>query len=420
MADSDAEEAVMPESLLKREHVLAALTADRGHTAHLKSWSMRQFTEAGENATAFVACVIVEFSQNGKIEKTNYIAKLNPLRGETWSDFMHMAFHKESKLYQEIEPMLTMLLEKRGLDALRIPRCLFSSLEPDQEVIILDDLRGQGFRKYDRRKTMDIAHATVVLQEMARFHAASMLQVTQIPDFEVKYDFLCKHWCNYKADAGDTYRVVMSDNLENVRVLLQTEEGYERAADWVERLKPQVLSMFEEQTATTASFTVICHLDLVNNNLLFRYNERGEPIDVRILDFQMCYIASLATDLAEFFYTCLGASDRKTHLDCLLSTYYASFSEVLEASGTAMPFTYKELHEEYKCKFLFGVLAAIWKLPFIIAEGDEIPDMDNYVDQEAFCQTQQRNMLTMLKKYKNFHLRFLSIFDEVCDLTGQV
>nr|XP_053631429.1 uncharacterized protein LOC128687886 [Cherax quadricarinatus]XP_053631430.1 uncharacterized protein LOC128687886 [Cherax quadricarinatus] len=404
----------MPQSLIKEEHVLAALTTDRGVSAQLISWSLQKFIEAGENATSFVICVQVEFSQNGKKERTNYIAKLNPLRGENWTDFMRMAFKKEIRFYNEIEPALTSQLKNGGLDALKIPRCFFASLQQDKEIILQEDLRAQGFQKYDRRKTMDISHATVVLQEMARFHASSfLLQAAESQDFHLKYDYLFLHWSNYKPKSGETYRVVMADSLDNARVLLETVDGYGRAAEWVESIKPRVLNMFKEHTTTTPPFSSVCHFDLVNNNFLFRYDEPGDPVDVRILDFQMCYVASLATDIAEFFYTCLSSHDRKTHLDRLLFIYFASFSNVLKASGKAIPFTYKELQDEYKAKFLYGVVAAICKLPIIVAEEDEIPDMDSYVDQKTFSNTQQSSMITMIQKYNNFQPRFLSIFKEL-------
>ncbi|KAG7170770.1 uncharacterized protein LOC121864073 [Homarus americanus] len=406
---------MMHQTLIKREYVMAALTADRGHDAELLSWTAHEFTEPGENTAAFLMCLEVEFSQNGKNDRINYIAKLNPLRTENWTDFIRMSFQKEVGFYEELGPALTTQMKAAGLDGLRFPRCFFFSLKQDGEVIIQEDLRTQGFRKCDRMKTLDISHATIALQELARLHAASLVLKTKLTkDIQSKYDdFLSKHWSSFKIGAEEIYCTLMSDNLENVKVVLQKMEGYERAAEWVENLKSKVLSIFQEQTATTPQFAVVCHFDLVNNNLLFRYNEHGKPIEVKILDFQMCYTASLATDITDFVYNCLSGSDRKTHLDDFLSSYYASFSRVLQACDSPIPFTYKQLQEEYKSKLLFGVMSSLYKLPFIVAEDNEILDMDNYDNQTTFTNTQQRNMMIMFDRNKSFHDRLLSIFDDL-------
>lgn len=270
-ADGDTARPDPRHGLIHEEHVMTALTADKGNDVCLNTWTIHNLTEAGDNFTAVLACIKVVFSQNGTINKVSYVAKLDPRRGEHWKDFIRMAFEKEVRFYEELVPAMSSELEEVRLRGLRVPRCFFTSLKEKEEMIIQEDLRAQGFKLFDRTKTMDIPHAILVMQELARLHAASLLlEDTEGQNLRVKYDFLSNHWSNFKAGADEGYRTVMIDSLENARVVLKKVEGFERAVDWLENLKAKVLSVFQEQTVTNPPFAVVCHFDAVSNNFLFR------------------------------------------------------------------------------------------------------------------------------------------------------
>ena len=85
------------------------------------------------------------------------------------------------------------------------------------------------------------------------------------------------------------------------------------------------------------SFTVVCHGDLCWANILFRcaaccqylrrmwivtkvsrYDEAGEPKEVKFIDFQSSRLSSLVTDLLTLAFTSLSSSLRREHTDTML------------------------------------------------------------------------------------------------------
>ncbi|KAK7078256.1 hypothetical protein SK128_027802 [Halocaridina rubra] len=71
-----------------------------------------------------------------------------------------------------------------------------NNVEPQREIIIMEDLRQHGFKMYDRRKGMDNAHTVLVMEELARLHAASLL-LHAAEGYQTVYnhhDFLTKDW----------------------------------------------------------------------------------------------------------------------------------------------------------------------------------------------------------------------------------
>ena len=49
------------------------------------------------------------------------------------------------------------------------------SLELGKEVIMLEDLRARHFKMFDRRLGIDVPHAHLVLKELGRLHAGSLV-----------------------------------------------------------------------------------------------------------------------------------------------------------------------------------------------------------------------------------------------------
>ncbi|XP_047501531.1 uncharacterized protein LOC125047321 [Penaeus chinensis] len=206
---------------------------------------------------------------------------------------------------------------------------------------------------------MDVAHKKLVLEELARLHAASYLLKVKIPDLADKYPGLNLDWLNYADDARDVLYKTFSKQMDTVKDMLNKVGGYEVAENWLSRNKGRVLEILDIISKRVPPFDVLCHGDCWNNNMLFRYNEKEVPVEVMLLDLQICRQTSLATDLTYLFHTSLEGHVRKTNFDTFLDIYFSAFLGVTEAGKTAVPFSRQELRQEYKNHLEYGLLLAL-------------------------------------------------------------
>lgn len=261
-----------PQSLVTEAHVREALAVDKGTTAQLTSWSVVDFTKQGDNYACFVSSVRVKFLLDGQSSEVVYVVKLNPCRNfESMREFTQNVFEKESKFYLSLLPELNSVLNEIGLRDLKFPKCPYASLEKYKEIIFLEDLRPRGFKMFDRKKGMDKAHIALLMQELARLHAASILLQAKTPDEDltVRYSCLKKGWA-YFFNNSETLLKVLESQVKNSREMLIKFGGYERAVTWIDTIiLPRLVEIFEEQMENN-KYKVVGHGDCWNNNILFR------------------------------------------------------------------------------------------------------------------------------------------------------
>lgn len=145
-----------------------------------------------------------------------------------------------------------------------------------------------------------------------------------------------------------------------------------------------------------------------------RYNDEGEPVEVMLVDLQMNRLASPALDLSYMMFCSLSGDVRRANMDHFMSSYYDSFSAVIESGGKAQPYTLPELHQEYQNRLEFGVLFSILVLVVILSEGSDIPDMSSFSEEEIPLRIQEwkERTLRMMENNSQFRSRFLGVFDD--------
>ncbi|XP_037797734.1 uncharacterized protein LOC119592915 [Penaeus monodon] len=304
--------------------------------------------------------------------------------------------------YQHLVHEIQSQLQKVGQPALRVPRCFYTSVEESREVIFLEDLCPKGFRMFDRKKGLDVAHTKLVLEELARLHAASWLLKDEIPDLVDKYPILTLDILNYADDARETMQGLFCRQMDVVKNMLNEVGGYEVAENWLGRNKERVLEILHNSLKRAPPFDALCHGDCWTNNLVFRYNEADVPVEVMLLDLQVCRQASLATDLNYLFHTSLEGQVRKTNLQTLIDIYFSAFLRVTEAGKRAMPFSRQELRQEYRNHLEFGLLNAVLLNVMVLCEGGI-----NKEDQEGFSESMRDALDQLVSTSPLLRPRFL-------------
>lgn len=432
-------------SILTNHLVQHVLEADKGNNATLTSWCFDDLTSDGDNYSTYVTSVKVAYSQGGAALETTYVAKLNPCGNVSKSGSLTSSmFEKEGQFYTKLEPALSLELTALGHESLRVPTFFYVSLDRGHEVMIMENLQVHGFRMNDRKKGLDVIHATLVIQELARLHAASiLLKINKGP--ELLNEVLSKDWMNFDKTTHDFLKLKYSGHVDNAIVTLEKIGGYDKTVAWLRDLKPRALEILEDQAKDAGPFNVVSHGDCWNNNLLFRYasvkimsycsssllftlccllhiilyiksfniryNAEGKPVEVMLLDLQLIRQASLAIDLNFFLYTSLDGHTRRSNITSFLDTYYECFKSVIESAQRDMPFTQEAFKQEFVDKHLYGFLFAIFIIPLSVCRSDQLPKGLT----DSFGKKQENLMLDMLDSNPLFRPRFLALFDEMME-----
>nr|XP_053644583.1 uncharacterized protein LOC128697078 [Cherax quadricarinatus] len=367
-------------SLITESHVKQALKAQQGSSAQLLSWTVTDFTSKGDNYACIVTSVDVCYHKEGKDRKTSFVVKCNPCRAlQIFNEFATTVFQKEAGYYLELLPLLNAQLSLVGREPVRAPHCYFAHITEQEEVIFLGDLRPEGFKMFDRMKGMDTAHAVLVLKELGKLHAASILyQKETSVVLEDKYTYIQKDF--HSIFGGDDFKKMLTSQAENAAEIAERIGGYEKVADWLKDFAPNSSDVFLEQIKKCPPFDVLCHGDCWNNNILFKYDETGVPVDVRLLDFQISRKASPATDLNYFMYTSFNG-----HLSMFPINLFFSSLNVLQPSifHSDQTESVKKLTAQHSSLKLnsenYQIQAALWNDHARILQ----PDSEHMCDKEV-------------------------------------
>ncbi|XP_037783235.1 LOW QUALITY PROTEIN: uncharacterized protein LOC119579470 [Penaeus monodon] len=394
--------------------VRGAVVTDKGEGAVLTSWAAEDLGKKGDNYLSSVKRVKAQVTIEECEEQLTYVAKVKMLFSDTFKEFSNMSFLKEHEFYTKLLPELNGVLAEAGLNPLRIPKFYHYSKSEEREIIMLEDLTARGFRMADRKKGLDVAHAVLVLQELARIHASSVLLQQKHPDEElrVRHKFLALDWTKNSKIPREDISAAISGDLLTAAGIAENSKGYEDVGRWLRELEPRGVDVFDEQLETRPPFAMLGHGDCWTNNFVFRYDDDGHPIEVMLLDLQLCRQGSPALDLQTLMYSSVNGALRRTSLPHFLQAYTASFDATVAAGGTSPLFTVEELTEEYNARTMYGVLMASMYIPLMVIDSEDAPDFTKVDDDKEFFADRAEEVVRTMDDNPLLGETMCSVFDE--------
>lgn len=136
----------------------------------------------------------ISISENGSDKRLDIVIKTAPTNAIRRKEFLtNETFHNESTFYTKLMPNFAKFQNEKNLpkDAQfqAYPKCYAAicNIEKEQFAIILEDLRPQGFKMWNKAKTAPIEIIHMVMRELGKFHGLSIAMKDQRPDEFAEY-----------------------------------------------------------------------------------------------------------------------------------------------------------------------------------------------------------------------------------------
>ncbi|CAH0550368.1 unnamed protein product [Brassicogethes aeneus] len=256
--------------------------------------------------------------------------------------------------YKECYPVLQQLQSELDLPKFNnVPKCFYTSTEPENEYLAMENLKASGFELFPKEKIVPYDYFEFIFKIYANLHATSfVLGKTQPEKFEKLTSNLRKLSTHFFSNSA--FNNVWNDMIAQAGEKLIP--GQDNKAIQVFKQKySNGLSVFMDSWGYNGKHPVINHGDCWSNNMMFKFNKQRELIDLKMLDWQLLKVGSTVHDLSHCLYSG-GSKDTFDRLDDLLQVYYKSFSDVLKKAGlnSEEVYPYSLLKEEWKTYCTYG------------------------------------------------------------------
>ncbi|KAG7206679.1 hypothetical protein KM043_000354 [Ampulex compressa] len=340
-------------------------------------------TNKGDNYTSDMVRVFVEFSRKQGdrriTEKRSIIVKIAPT-----IEGMRKELIMQSRIFDTEMSMMTNTLKKMN-DMLgsghRLNGQALYVQKENPTLLVIEDLAPLGYRMADRQAGLDLAHCLLAIRGLAVFHASTVA----VCEKEPKQKGLYRKGMFSEENPPDLGGFFSAGTKALAAEVATWPELGPRYAEKVERFADHIYSKgIESCKLHEEEFNVINHGDFWVNNMLFRYNDEGKPIDHIFVDFQMCVYTSPAMDLLYFLSTSPTEEVLEKNKDTLLEEYLRTLSSTMKRLGceTAAP-TKDELMGYVKKRACYGMIAAFSVLPLVRMDKSEVKDLDEIMKQDG-------------------------------------
>lgn len=226
-------------------------------------------TEKGVNYGSEIVFFSVTSKSNGK--KYRFVMKTSKRSEGLREALKDGALDiRENHMYLKVFPAIRKMLAEANshYQMENIPKTYLVNTEYKHETIIMDDLRSNGYRLWNRTKPMDLNHIQTVLKNYGMYHASSMALSVKEPEtfknLTEDMDNMFKHF-----EDDPKMKQLLKGYIEDAFGILN-EFGLN---DIVEKMKelPANFMNIHCKSINEADRITIIHGDCWANNMMFRY-----------------------------------------------------------------------------------------------------------------------------------------------------
>ncbi|KAH8334617.1 hypothetical protein KR059_012407 [Drosophila kikkawai] len=348
----------------------------------------------------------VDGKESAKNDQLSLIVKTIPITEATQFLEDVSVFIKEKQTYTDVLPRLDILSRGDKFGAK-----YYHSVKAPVQTIVFSDLKVEGYKVASREAGLDWNHASLILQQLGKFHATSMVLAKKDPAIVKQYtrgmlseDILMK---------SDTFEVMFGGFLKGLIKSSATWPGFEKVSKNLQRLMDNFRSVCVAAAKPKPGdrYVVLNHGDMWTNNFMYAYDNAAQPetpTRAIFVDFQLSFYGSPACDLNFFLNTNVKLELLQGRREELIKVYYAAFKDALEYARFKDIPTYEDLQYELRSRETYGLFGLFAFLPMItmpkeLAQDNSIENMQD----EAFKQRKMDAIFSQkfLNEYQKWALK---------------
>jgi len=295
----------------------------------------KPLTDPGENFGSLILAININAEQNNKERTLHLVVKLPP-RSEYLLEMFDstVTFKKELEFYSIIAPEFLKLQNENGIPqedlsiimpnflggrlGLKNPQCF-----DNQAAIVLENLKYLDYTTKDRIIGLDRIHMYFAIGHLAKLHAMMIALKLQKPEF-------------FKKDVLPLIQYTMTKSTKDcvVTMIKKAQGDYKcikEAEPFLDKIEKTIEYGLHNVVVPQEPWTTYVHNDFWVNNMLFKYDKSGKPINMKIVDFQLSIYEYGVNDLIFFLISSSRKDVLDNHLDDMIDLYYDSFIQCLKS-----------------------------------------------------------------------------------------
>ncbi|XP_057651963.1 uncharacterized protein LOC130891329 [Diorhabda carinulata] len=225
-------------------------------------------------------------------------------------------------------------------------------------VIILEDLIVSGYKNLDRYIGYDMEEAKLALKELAVLHSVPLGIKMKKPDLFQK-DIRPHLEEKFKPQQG------ILDTLMFISEILFESDKCAAAVTKVQKVW-KLFTNNPDSYKPREPFATLSHSDLWVNNIMIKH-DKGKPIHIKFVDFQVYNYKSPVMDLLNFLFTSVRNEVLKENIDDLIRFYHKELIENLkQLECDTEDYRFSEFQKELQEDASKVLCWALNFIPFII------------------------------------------------------
>lgn len=224
------------------------------------SVQVKQGSQIGDGFMSELSCITL--AERNSEKKLHLVCKVAPLNENRRKEFISdVAFAREAAFYTKLMPSFAKFQEEKKLSKedqfLAYPKCYAATVDDKngEHAIILEDLRPQDFKLWNKAKTSPIENVRLAMREIGKFHGIAIAMKDQRPnefaEFE-KFTDIFRFFFESK-----NMRDMIRGSYEHALTVLKKQEHIDIMSDLKENFLDYFENALNEKSAT--NFGVICH-----------------------------------------------------------------------------------------------------------------------------------------------------------------
>ncbi len=360
-------------SFLIDEHTLQKCLAMKEPQDRNSKPVIKNFTQicgvatVANNYTSEIIRLKIDYEFEGESKTAKFIAKV-PLLSANYKFLQKIGFYEtEAFLYDAILPKIA--------DLLKYEVAPHHYCTIDSENLILEDLTESGY-EVEGNEVFNLEQSRVTIKTLAKFHAASF----KVRQCHKRFNASLTSSLSALFTRGVVQRVATSCYPALID-LLKCEGVLETSIQNFEHFREDLFNKSLYDIANrSANLVVLNHDELKCHNILFKYNENGEPISAKFVDYQTSHWNAPVFDILFFSSLSIPFSAFEKHFEELLNDYLDILNQTLEELDCGAKYTKNDFESDAQRVLLFRIFTLLWSgFMTIRAEIKKFDVGENYV-----------------------------------------